>query len=135
MTYNGVSVMNMLNLHTTGVYLSLKGEFIEADSTVRITDIGTSADIPNGALQCITDWIPCCRSQNPRRGEWYLPSGVLVRESRSDSEFYRNRGDNGEVYLNRPSVVISPTGRFCCEVADATSTNQTVCVNIGEFIN
>ena len=41
--------------------------------------------------------------------------------------------------LNRPSNVESPTGQFCCEVPDATNTNQTLCVNIGtlndNFIN
>ena len=25
---------------------------------------------------------------------------------------------------------MSPTGKFCCEVEDATGTNQTLCVNI-----
>ena len=34
--------------------------------------------------------------------------------------------------LNRPSDVMSPTGLFCCEVPDATDTDQTLCVNIGE---
>ena len=49
--------------------------------------------------------------------------------------FYRSRGANGEVSLNQPSGVESPTGRFCCEVPDATNTNQTLCVNIGMFTN
>ena len=35
--------------------------------------------------------------------------------------------------LNRPSGVESPTGQFCCEVPDATITNQTLCVNIGKY--
>ena len=45
--------------------------------------------------------------------------------------FHRNRDNNGNVNLFRVShTVMSPTGRFCCEVEDATGTNQTLCVNI-----
>ena len=55
----------------------------------------------------------------------------------SDVEFYRNRGDNGQVYLNRPTnnniTTMSPTGRFCCEVSDATGIHQTLCVVIGKL--
>ena len=89
--------------------------------------------MPDSALQCITDRSPCCKTQDPRRGEWYLPNGAIVQESTSTTDFYRNRGDNGEVFLNRPSTTMSPTGRFCCEVPDATDNNQTVCVNIGKL--
>ena len=33
--------------------------------------------------------------------------------------FYRNRGDDGTVNLNRLNTnVITPTGLFCCEVPD-----------------
>ena len=39
------------------------------------------------------------------------------------------------MFLNRPSSVESPTGLFCCEVPDATNTNQTLCVDIGELHN
>ena len=57
--------------------------------------------------------------------------------SESDLEFYRNRGDNGRVYLNRPTnnniTALTPTGRFCCEVPDATGVNQTLCVLIGKL--
>ena len=49
----------------------------------------------------------------------------------STTAFYRTRGANGEVSLNRPSGVESPIGRFCCEVANTANTNQTLCVNIG----
>ena len=57
---------------------------------------------------------------------------MLVNWNESGVVFYSNREDNGEVYLNRLSgVTISPTGQFCCEVPDATNTNQTLCVIIG----
>ena len=45
--------------------------------------------------------------------------------------FHRNRDNDGNVHLFRTHhTVTSPTGRFCCEVEDATHTNQTLCVNI-----
>ena len=89
----------------------------------------------NNALQCITDKNPCCFSQNPQHGEWYLPSGMLVQGTTSDTAFFRSRGDNGEVYLNRPNnASLSQTGRFCCEVPDATDSNQTLCVIIGRLM-
>ena len=123
----------MINLHKfLGVYLALRGVFIANNSQVNIRNIGQSSDSPNGALQCITDKIPCC-SQNPRHGEWYLPNGALVHGTISTITFYRNRGDNGEVSLNRPSDIMMPSGLLCCEVPDATDTNQTLCVNIGEL--
>ena len=118
-------------INSSGVYLALRGIHITNNSNINIRNIGKSSDRPNGALQCITDRIPCCLSQNPSRGEWYQPNGDLVQGSTSSTAFYRSRGDNGEVTLNRASDVESPTGLFCCEVPDATNTNQTLCVNIG----
>ena len=86
--------------------------------------------------QCITDHFHCCNwPLDSRLGEWYLPNGALVQGATSITAFYRNRGANGEVTLNRPSGVESPTGRFCCEVLDATHINQTLCVNTGIIHN
>ena len=46
--------------------------------------------------------------------------------------FRRNRDNNGNVNLFRlNSSVLSPTGRFCCEIQDASDVNQMTCVNIG----
>ena len=36
------------------------------------------------------------------------------------------------VQLNRPSDIMTPTGKFCCEVPDATDTVQTLCMNVGK---
>ena len=115
-------------LQTKGVYLWLRNQFIDQNRILNFTEIG---EIPDSALQCITDRNPCCRNQPATLGEWYLPNGALVQGSTSTTQFYRSRGDNGEVFLNRPSDTMSPAGRFCCEVPDATDNNQTVCVNIG----
>ena len=118
-----------------GVYLALRGVHIANNSNINIRNIGQSSDNPDGALQCITDKMPCCFSQNPRLGEWYLPkfNGGLVRGRAITTAFYRSRGDNGEVSLNRPSDVLFPIGQFCCKVPDVTDTNQTLCVNIGKL--
>ena len=52
----------------------------------------------------------------------------------SDMEFYRNRDNNGRVYLNRRTITATtPVGRYCCEVSDAANVNQTLCVFIGKL--
>jgi hypothetical protein len=67
-------------------------------------------------------------------GEWVYPNGSLVRIKDSGDDIYRDRG-LGIVRLNRRNNALSPTGQFCCVIPDATSTNKTICVNIGEQIN
>ena len=116
---------------SSGVYLALRGLHITNNSNINIKSIGQSSDNPNGALQCITD----NRSWNPALGEWYQPNRGLVQGTTSTTAFYRTRGANGEVFLNRPSGVESPTGQFCCEIPDGTNTNQALCVNIGMLTN
>lgn len=126
--FTDFSVNIVIYILHVGVYLALRNQFIANNTEIDIRSIGL---YPSGALQCITDKKPCCLSQNPQHGEWYLPNGELVQGTSSDIVFYRNRGDNGGVYLNRPTNVISPTGRFCCKVPDATDNNQILCVIIG----
>ena len=115
----------------SGVYLALRGDFISNNSNVNILSIGQTSSNSTSALECITDRNPCCLSQN--HGEWYLPNGEIVQGVTSIMTFYRTRGDNGEVSLNRPTDVMSPIGQFCCDVLDATDTSITLCVNIGEM--
>jgi hypothetical protein len=48
------------------------------------------------------------------------------------TSFYRIRGDEGTINLNRLNAnVLMPTGLFCCEVPDATDFTRRVCANIG----
>ena len=119
------------NVYFSGVYLSLKGAIYPNNSDIIITEIGETYP-SNEALQCVTDWMFCCRYY--RAGAWYYPSGGgMVLKSDSATAFYRSRGDDGTVNLNRVSSdVMMPTGRFCCVVPDATSTNVTLCANIGQ---
>ena len=117
--YHDVMIIIGAYLHcinSSGVYLALRGVFIANNSQVNIRIIGQSSDSPIGALQCITDRIPCCATPPNRRGEWYLPNGALVQGTASTTVFYRNRGDNGEVSLNRHSDVIhtESLSDVCC---------------------
>ena len=124
----------------TGVYLSLRGTVYANNSVILITEIGETNSMPpspnsNTGLQCITDRIPCCATVPNRHGEWYFPDGTTVptQGGATTLNFYRNRGDDGTVNLNRLNTnVIMPTGLFCCEVPDAAGMTQRVCANIGE---
>ena len=75
--------------------------------------------------------MPCCQAQ-PQYGEWYFPNGSkVIHRQEGAVAFHRNRDNDGNVNLFcTHHTVTSPTGRFCCEVEDATHTNQTLCVNI-----
>ena len=111
-----------------GVYLSLGRTIISSDR-ILITDIGEGDD---GALLCFTDLIQCCNSDSGRaEGQWLFPNGssVLAGSAEVIGDFYFDRGPS-VVRLHRRNNATSPTGQFCCEVPDATSTNMRACVNI-----
>lgn len=111
-----------------GVYLALKGVTYPNNSVILITEIGETS---NG-LQCITDRMSCCRSGGI--GVWQDSDGNALPTRRA-ATLYRNRGDDdGTVNLNRPNGVTMPTGRYCCVVPDATSTNIRLCATIGLII-
>ena len=114
------------------VYLSQSGRFIEPDSNILITDIGTS---PPQQLVCTSDRKPCCQDQ-PQYGEWKFPDGNQVKHitEGQPATFHRDRNNGGNVNLYRVSSdVMSPNGKFCCEIEDATHMNQTLCVNLGKL--
>jgi hypothetical protein len=78
--------------------------------------------------------MPCCATAGVRAGEWFFPNGMIVPNQGEASSFYRNRGDDGTVNLNRLNAnVFMPTGLFCCEVPDALNNVQRLCANIGEL--
>ena len=109
-----------------GVYLSLERKVYANNSDIPITEIDTR-------LQCITDKMPCCAAFNDKTGDWFFPGGTAVPGPlQSPTSFYRTRGDDGTVNLNRLNTsVLTPTGLFCCVVPDATGDMQRVCANIG----
>ena len=112
-----------------GVYLFFKGTLIQNDSTILINVIQTTINQPH--LVCTTDRVPCCQDQ-PQYGEWYFPNGSQVKHRTEGAvAFHRSRDNDGNVHLFRVrDNVTYPVGKFCCEVEDATRTNQTLCVNI-----
>jgi hypothetical protein len=122
----------------TGVYLSLNGVVYtnNSASVIPITEIGETNTTPNTGLQCITDRRPCCNNYYYRQGEWLFPDGTTVPPlGYNPTLFYRNRGGDGMVNLNRVNAnVMMPTGQFCCVVLDAANTEQTICVDIGIII-
>ena len=102
---------------------------IESDTTILITNVGTSS---LNSLVCITDKTPCCFGLDGAAG-WLLPNGEVVQSSQGTMSFTSDRNSNGEINLYRASSdIMSPTGRFCCRVPDATDTNHTNCVVISE---
>ena len=125
----------MLYYYLLGIYFSFGERFYVNNSIVPITDITNSVNpVPdaNHVLQCITDRKPCCYTSPNRFGEWYFPDGTQVPVQGNSVTFYRNRGDDGAVNLNRVSyTIMSPTGLFCCVVPDATGVTQKLCANIG----
>ena len=115
----------------TGVYLQRDGVFLPDNSAVFISDIG---NVDNNRLQCLTDRTPCCGSS--QTGEWNFPGGGgTVPVQLGATTFFRNRGDDGTVNLNRVSNdVMMPTGQYCCEVPDATGVNRMACAIICECV-
>ena len=115
-----------------GVYLSMGGEILPSNRVICVTDIGTS-ELSRQYLVCTSDRKPCCRDL-PQYGEWKFPNGSLVQSiSRGAVAFITKRDNAGNVNLYRVSSnVTSPTGRFCCEIPDATDTNYTLCVDISK---
>ena len=120
---------------SAGVYLSLSGTVYANNSVIPITEIGETIDSSNTGLQCITDRMPCCATLPNRAGDWYYPDGTAVPTMGGATSFYRNRGDDGTVNLNRLSDTMSSTGLFCCQVPNATNIDPrvAVCVNIGKL--
>ena len=119
------------------MYLSLNGTVYANDSIIQITKIGeTNPYTPqNKGLQCVTDRMPCCGAGPNRYGEWYFPNETIVPIEGRAVSFYRNRGDDGAVNLNRVDPgVIFPTGLFCCVIPDAIGVFQRVCTTISKFV-
>lgn len=119
------------------MYLSLNGKnYTNNNSHIHITEIGRlDPNETSNALQCVTERRPCCKKQ--RIGEWHFPnmSAVPILAYRPN-QFYRNRGDDGTINLNRVSdSIMTPTGLFCCEIFNTNNFTQRFCANIGEVIS
>ena len=110
-----------------GVYL-LRGETVYSNNSLIFIEETTK-------LQCITDRMPCCATPPNRVGQWQFPNQTNVGISGTTTSFYRDRGDDGTVNLNRDDDGIIITGLFCCMVPDADDIiNQTLCISIGKLM-
>ena len=132
--YKTVMIIHYLTLsltNNTGTYLVHNSMALANNSAVFISDVGSTV---NNRLQCTTDRMPCCSSNLV--GEWFFPGdGGMVPALGSGpnmaTTFYRSRGDDGTVNLNRVSDdVMMPTGQYCCVVPDATGVMQWACAMI-----
>ena len=129
-------------LLSIGLYLSLRSTVYDNNSIIFFSNIGesfirdTSPRIhltPPHSLQCITDKKYCCSTLPWRAGEWYFPNASNVPILGAAYTFYRTRGDDGSVNLNRRDDHASvETGLFCCMLPDAMGNYQTLCANIGK---
>ena len=106
--------------------LTLNGVQYPNNSVINIEAIGENGK----ALICQTNKRPCCATPPYRAGEWYYPNGTLVPVEGTGSAIYRNRGDEGQVRLNRRNDVIYPIGVYCCEVLDAQNIYRSTRVGL-----
>ena len=112
-------------MHTTGVRLTLRGVQYHDNGIIDITDVGEN----DAALICQTDLRPCCRPI--RAGQWYYPNGTAVPISTAGGDFYRNRGDDGTVRLNRRNNAMYPTiGIYRCEIPDQRGISQSLYIGL-----
>ena len=105
------------------MYFELNGQRYFNNSEISISDVGEG----ERALLCKTDKENCCGAVPNRFGEFYYPNGVQVPIGRVGQTFYRNRGEQ-LIRLNRRSVSLSPTGKYHCEIPDASGVVQSIFV-------
>ena len=92
------------------------------------------------SLLCTTDRVPCY--SHPLSGNWYniQPNGNFISVSQSvkskQDNYYQSRENDGTVRLIRQAesdTKQSMDSSYCCQLLDATSTMQTLCVTIGKL--
>ena len=108
-----------------GVYFELKGKRYENNSAINILAIGEG----DNSLLCKTNKQDCCGTVPNRFGQFFYPNGVKVPIRSAGEGFYRNRG-NQLIRLNRRSGTSSPTGKYFCEIPDASGMDQEIFINI-----
>ena len=111
---------------STGLHFTISDHVYGNNSVVSLTDVGEGEA---NALLCRTDNINCCGTPPNRFGEFYYPSGVQVPINSTGQGFYRNRGDQ-LIRLNRREGVTSPTGRYRCEIPDASGETQNLYITL-----
>ena len=118
-----VIAIDEVYLICAGLKLMLGGQTYPNNSVFLMTDIGEASL----ALLCVTNHTDCCQSN--RMGEWFYPDNTQVPIKSAGLNFYRDRGSQ-VVRLNRRNNALSPTGKYRCEIVDASGTSQTLIANI-----
>ncbi len=118
----------------TGLTVELNGvEYAENDE-IDMTLIGTGTREDQSGLLCRTNLTGCCRSwRSGAQGGWHYPDNTLVGVSTTGLDFYRNRGYDGIVRLNRRNGATEPTGSYCCEVGTMADPNARICVTLSKL--
>ena len=124
--------MHLLALHQqhafefiSGVHFVLHGSILANNSEVSLGDIGEESN----ALICKTNLMNCCGTRPNRFGQYYYPNGSQVPIEAHGEDFYRNRGDQ-VIRLNRREGVTVPTGKFRCEIPDASGVEQNIYITV-----
>ena len=115
------------------VQLIFRGVSYPNNSVLLINDIGNNST--GSAILCTTNRSPCCLTPPNRFGEWHYPNGSVVPNNAKGYDFYRSRGDDQLIRLNRRNNPPSPTGPFCCELPDNSDVMHTLCVSLGMSIS
>ena len=123
------SSINFAFVHPIVNTLGLGATPLNNNSVVDINDIGERYG-DGSQLVCTTTFRPCCSTPPDRHGEWYYPNGTVVPSSDTGWDFYRGRGDDGTVHLNRKSNATIPLGDFYCEIPDSIGVNQTLSIQV-----
>ena len=105
----------------------MNGAVIPNHGFVLLDNIGESSN----SVVCMTDNTACCaRAQVPGQGilgNWYYPSGIVVRNFGDLDDFYRNRGPSVVRMHRRRGGV---TGIYHCVIPDAAGVDQTMFIGV-----
>ena len=107
------------------MYFELNGVVYTNNSAASLLEVGEGEN----ALLCKTNRKECCGTPPNRFGEFYYPNGINVPIAKQRQGFYRNRGEN-VIRLNRRDGITSPTGKYRCEIPDASGSVQNIYVNL-----
>ena len=109
--------------------LIFRGVSYPNNSVLSLNDIGEFST--GSAILCTTNRSPCCSTPPNRFGEWFYPNGAMVLNNAAGEDFYRSRGDDQTIRLNRRNNAQSPTGSFCCELPDNSGVTHRLYVTLG----
>ena len=119
-------LFNIWFITIVDVHFTVGDQVYGNNSIVSLLSIGEGE---NRALICRTDSTNCCGTLPNRFGQFYYPNGVQVPVNSAGQGFYRNRGDQ-LIRLNRREGATSPTGRYRCEIPDASGEMQKLYITL-----